>query len=127
MAKTVFVCSNCGYESTKWLGKCPGCNEWNSFYEEKLSTKDTKTKAVDKKMVAPKPLNDVVGKDSVRTHTGIGELDRVLGGGIVARIINFSRWRAWYWQIYTNFTALRQNARRRKSAVCFRRRVSRAS
>ena len=83
MAKTVFVCSNCGYESTKWLGKCPGCNEWNSFYEEKLSTKDTKTKAVDKKMVAPKALNDVVGKDSVRTHTGIGELDRVLGGGIV--------------------------------------------
>lgn len=97
MAKTVFVCSNCGYESTKWLGKCPGCNEWNSFYEEKLSTKDTKTKSVDKKMVAPKPLNDVVGKDSVRTHTGIGELDRVLGGGIVARLINFSRWRAWYW------------------------------
>ncbi len=83
MAKTVFVCSNCGYESTKWLGKCPGCNEWNSFYEEKLSAKDTKTKAVDKKMVAPKALNDVVGKDSVRTHTGIGELDRVLGGGIV--------------------------------------------
>ncbi len=83
MAKTVFVCSNCGYESTKWLGKCPGCNEWNSFYEEKLSTKDTKAKAVDKKMVAPKALNEVVGKDSVRTSTGIGELDRVLGGGIV--------------------------------------------
>ncbi len=83
MSKTVFVCSNCGYESTKWLGKCPGCNEWNSFYEEKLSTKDTKVKAVDKKIVAPKALNEVVGKDSVRTSTGIGELDRVLGGGIV--------------------------------------------
>ena len=83
MAKTVFVCSNCGYESTKWLGKCPGCNEWNSFYEEKLSTKDTKAKVADKKMVAPKALNEVVGKDSVRTSTGIGELDRVLGGGIV--------------------------------------------
>ena len=39
--KTVFVCSSCGYESTKWLGKCPGCNEWNSFYEEKLA-KDTR-------------------------------------------------------------------------------------
>ena len=39
MAKTstIFVCSNCGYESGKWLGKCPACNEWNSFYEEKLS------------------------------------------------------------------------------------------
>ena len=39
--KTVFVCSQCGYESTKWLGKCPGCNEWNSFYEENLA-KDTR-------------------------------------------------------------------------------------
>ena len=34
--KTIFVCSSCGYESPKWLGKCPGCNEWNSFYEEKV-------------------------------------------------------------------------------------------
>ncbi len=83
MAKTVFVCSSCGYESTKWLGKCPACNEWNSFYEEKLSTKDAKTKNSDKKITAPKKLNEVVGKDSVRTLTGIGELDRVLGGGIV--------------------------------------------
>ena len=84
MAKTVFVCSSCGYESTKWLGKCPACNEWNSFYEEKLSTKDAKAKNSDKKITAPKKLNEVVGKDSVRTLTGIGELDRVLGGGIVA-------------------------------------------
>ena len=36
-AKTIFVCSNCGYESAKWLGKCPACNEWNSFYEEKVA------------------------------------------------------------------------------------------
>ena len=40
--KTVFVCSNCGYESSKWLGKCPGCNEWNSFYEEKLAKTNDK-------------------------------------------------------------------------------------
>ena len=40
--KTVFVCSNCGYESSKWLGKCPGCNEWNSFYEEKLAKMNDK-------------------------------------------------------------------------------------
>ena len=37
-AKTVFVCSNCGYESAKWLGKCPACNEWNGFYEEKVAS-----------------------------------------------------------------------------------------
>lgn len=46
--KTIFVCSDCGYESTKWLGKCPGCNAWNSFYEEKLS-KDTGPSSIDKK------------------------------------------------------------------------------
>ena len=82
-AKTVFVCGSCGYESAKWLGKCPACNEWNSFYEEKITTKDTKSKLTDKKVVAPKSLNEVVGKDAVRTCTGIGELDRVLGGGLV--------------------------------------------
>ena len=81
--KTVFVCSNCGYESMKWLGKCPACNEWNSFYEEKL-VKDT-SNSMDKKnkVVTPKALNEPVGKDAVRTHTGINELDRVLGGGLV--------------------------------------------
>lgn len=80
--KTIFVCSSCGYESTKWLGKCPGCNEWNTFYEEKLA-KDTATSQSKNKIVTPKKLNEVVGKDAVRTHTGIGELDRVLGGGLV--------------------------------------------
>ena len=85
MAKTkiVFVCSSCGYESTKWLGKCPSCNEWNSFYEEKIA-KDTGSGGEKKcREVKPKALNEVVGKDAVRTHTGIGELDRVLGGGLV--------------------------------------------
>lgn len=81
--KTVFVCSSCGYESTKWLGKCPGCNEWNSFYEEKLA-KSTKGSKLDKpKSVTPRPLKEVVGKDAVRTSTGFGELNRVLGGGLV--------------------------------------------
>lgn len=80
--KTVFVCSSCGYESTKWLGKCPGCNEWNSFYEEKLAG-NSSSKIKEKRVITPKPLNEVIGKDAVRTHTGIGELDRVLGGGLV--------------------------------------------
>ncbi len=83
MAKTVFVCSNCGYESSKWLGKCPGCNEWNSFYEEKLNKATVKGGDKKSKAVSPKALNEVVGKDASRTHTGIGELDRVLGGGLV--------------------------------------------
>lgn len=50
-AKTIFVCSSCGYESAKWLGKCPGCNEWNTFYEEKISknsdSKSDKHKFID--------------------------------------------------------------------------------
>ncbi len=82
-AKTIFVCSNCGYESPKWLGKCPGCNEWNSFYEEKLAMQTGPGKQTEKKVVTPKSLNEVVGKDAIRIHTGIGELDRVLGGGLV--------------------------------------------
>ena len=81
--KTVFVCSNCGYESPKWLGKCPACNEWNSFYEEKLANQTGSGKGGEKKIVTPKPLDTVEGKDEVRTSTGIGELNRVLGGGLV--------------------------------------------
>ena len=81
--KTVFVCSSCGYESTKWLGKCPGCNEWNSFYEEKISKASNSAKLDKPKSVKPMALKEVVGKDAVRTRTGFDELDRVLGGGLV--------------------------------------------
>jgi DNA repair protein RadA/Sms len=83
--KTVFVCSNCGYESSKWLGKCPGCNEWNSFYEEKLSKSSDKLgiSGLEKKNNKPLKLNEVVGKEDIRVSTGFDELDRVLGGGLV--------------------------------------------
>ena len=80
--KTVFVCSECGYESPKWMGKCPACNTWNSFYEEKL-VKYAGTKYEKKKEATPVILNDLQGKDVIRSKTGFGELDRVLGGGIV--------------------------------------------
>ncbi len=76
--KTVFVCSNCGYESTKWLGKCPGCNEWNTFYEEKLTKSNNSYKSDKTRSAIPRPLKEVVGKDTVRTKTGFEELDRVL-------------------------------------------------
>ena len=82
--KTVFVCSNCGYESAKWLGKCPACNEWNSFYEEKVTgTVSSQSGEKVKKSVTPRKLKEVEGISEVRTSTGIGELDRVLGGGLV--------------------------------------------
>ena len=80
--KTIFVCSNCGHESPKWLGKCPGCNEWNTFYEEKdVEKKGIKDKFKEK--VDAIKLNEVVKKETFRIRTGIDELDRVLGGGFV--------------------------------------------
>ena len=81
-SKTVFVCSECGNESSKWLGKCPACNSWNSFYEQKIV--ETKNKdIVDKKASTPQKLNSYEAKETLRTHTGFNELDRVLGGGLV--------------------------------------------
>lgn len=60
-----------------------GCNEWNTFYEEKISKDTTGSGERKNKIVTPRILNEVIGKDAIRTHTGIGELDRVLGGGLV--------------------------------------------
>ena len=81
--KTVFVCNNCGYESPKWMGKCPACNEWNSFFEEKVvNTKSLSTKS-SKERVKPVSLNKIEGKENTRISTGFEELDRVLGGGLV--------------------------------------------
>ncbi len=84
-AKTIFVCNGCGYESAKWLGKCPACNEWNSFYEEKLVKDKDGAFLSDKKTKSSKPtvLNSVEGKEASRISTGVLELDRVLGGGMV--------------------------------------------
>ena len=82
-AKTIFVCSECGNESPKWLGKCPDCNSWNTFYEQKIE-KYTETNKIEKKINnTPRPLNSYVGQEANRTSTGYLELDRVLGGGLV--------------------------------------------
>ncbi len=82
-AKTIFVCSECGNESSKWLGKCPACNSWNSFYEQKIvETKNSSVKK-DKSSNIPQKLNTYTAKDTLRIPTGFNELDRVLGGGLV--------------------------------------------
>jgi DNA repair protein RadA/Sms len=89
-AKTVFFCSNCGYESAKWLGKCPSCNEWNVFVEEVIVKGTDKPvnepwRAVDDKRTTKLvALNDVVSAEEKRILTSDTELNRVLGGGIVA-------------------------------------------
>ncbi len=83
-AKSVFVCNSCGYESSKWLGKCPACNEWNSFFEQKIDTKLVENKKQNKQSQEPISLKDVKSKDILeRMSTGFTELDRVLGGGLV--------------------------------------------
>ena len=82
-AKTIFVCSECGNESPKWLGKCPACNSWNTFYEQKIE-KYTEENKIEKKINdTPKPLNTYIGQEANRTSTGYSELDRVLGGCLV--------------------------------------------
>ncbi|MCI8655426.1 MAG: DNA repair protein RadA [Clostridia bacterium] len=82
-AKTIFVCNECGYETAKWIGKCPACNSWNTFFEQKVE-KYTETNKLERKVeTTPKPLNTYIGQETLRTSTGFSELDRVLGGGLV--------------------------------------------
>lgn len=88
-AATVFFCQNCGYESSKWMGQCPGCKEWNSFVEETVSKTTPHTGGASastgrrSSSLAPSTLADISISEESRIVTGIGELDRVLGGGIV--------------------------------------------
>ena len=83
-AKSVFVCNECGYESPKWLGKCPACGAWNTFFEQKIvESKSTATGKSIKEKASPQVLDNVVGRTDTRMDTGIGELNRVLGGGLV--------------------------------------------
>lgn len=81
-AKTLFFCKECGYESSKWLGQCPGCRQWDTFVEEPVIQKSMSGSAR-KDIKEPVPLSGVKAEAETRVSSGIGELDRVLGGGIV--------------------------------------------
>ncbi len=82
--RSVFSCSSCGYQSPKWLGRCPDCNSWNSFSEEDYTPVSSGAKErVSLYKDGPVLLKDVVARDEDRLKTNILELDRVLGGGIV--------------------------------------------
>ena len=78
--KQVFYCKECGFESAKWMGQCPGCHEWNTFIDEPVATKTVSR--ITKKSI-PVPIKDVTSVVEERISTHIGELDRVLGSGIV--------------------------------------------
>lgn len=85
--KTRYFCQECGYESAKWLGQCPGCRAWNTFAEEPVAVtaggKEIKKPNAGGPQSRPAVLNEISMEEESRIPTGIGELDRVLGGGIV--------------------------------------------
>lgn len=87
--KTAFFCSNCGYESAKWLGKCPSCNQWNTFIEEVIERNSNeknlwKDQHDEKRSAKAKPISAIENIEEERIITTDTELNRVLGGGIVA-------------------------------------------
>jgi len=83
--KTVYYCSNCGNQSSKWLGKCPACGEWNTFVEEVIVKKDSRKTGVASKQTQAKPIpvHKIETDEETRIDTHNGELNRVLGGGLV--------------------------------------------
>lgn len=86
--KNIYVCSNCGAEYAKWYGKCPSCNEWNTFTEEIREPENTSKRAAggfssSAKTLTPEKIGDIDFSDEIRYGTGLKEFDRVLGGGIV--------------------------------------------
>lgn len=81
--KTKFVCQNCGYDSAKWMGKCPECESWNTLVEEVLPKHIQKPGSLTSKGTLPLPITAVGSEDGARFSSGSGELDRVLGDGIL--------------------------------------------
>lgn len=86
-SKTTYICSECGYQTAKWMGKCPACNEWNTLQEtiieEKSKTAGAKSIGSVTQQRLPKKIREIEMTEEIRTSTGMRELDRVLGGGIV--------------------------------------------
>lgn len=82
--KTKFICSSCGYESIKWLGRCPECEQWNTFSEEIVETEKEKLKqSVRRSGFSVSKLKEINSVESDRVRTNITEFDRVLGGGLM--------------------------------------------
>src|SRR5579872_2758569 len=80
---TIHVCTACGHEEPRWHGRCPGCGEWNTLVEESRGRSAPRADRAGGAASVPVALADVSAPDVPRLRTGIGELDRVLGGGIV--------------------------------------------
>jgi DNA repair protein RadA/Sms len=85
MSKTriKYICSNCGYESLRWLGKCPECDSWNTFTEELVEVKKNRSSAIVDRSASVFTINEIPADEEERIKTNITEFDRVLGGGII--------------------------------------------
>ena len=81
--KTVFYCTECGNETPKWAGRCPACGAWNSIVEQADKPVKSGRKSASARIVKPVPITEIGTADEIRFSTGMGELDRVLGGGAV--------------------------------------------
>ena len=81
--KTIFYCKDCGNESSRWLGQCPACGEWDTLVEEPVIKKSKRTNSPNISASEPSTLDNIKIEDNSRISSGIGEVDRVLGGGIV--------------------------------------------
>ena len=92
-SKSVNICSECGYETPRWLGQCPGCSEWNTLNEEVKPV--VKEKALSKGLVGSNrgkayPLTEITTDTGHRYNTGLKELNRVLGGGLVKAKLRYN-------------------------------------
>jgi DNA repair protein RadA/Sms len=83
--KTIFCCQSCGFQTAKWMGKCPDCSSWDSFVEEKSAAGSSRRgfRVISAPQTAPVPIDSIDLETDLRLHTGIKEFDRVLGGGLV--------------------------------------------
>jgi DNA repair protein RadA/Sms len=84
-AKTHFICQSCGYQTPKWLGRCPGCQDWNTFVEERVVEEKIPERDLlgFEREAVPTPVTEIVAEEKGRFQIGMEEFDRVLGGGIV--------------------------------------------
>ncbi|MEJ2658553.1 MAG: DNA repair protein RadA, partial [Desulfobacterales bacterium] len=85
-SKTIFSCQSCGYQTPKWMGRCPDCGQWQTFVEEIQTAKSTQGagRSLGSPQTIPVPIDDITFDREDRLLTGIGEFDRVLGGGLVS-------------------------------------------
>lgn len=86
--RTLYICQSCGYQSSKWLGRCPACDQWSSLVEERLGIENRRqSKQAKRAVVTPVPITRVSADEGERLTTGIDELDHVLGGGLVPGMV----------------------------------------